>query len=174
MIDSKLMKRLVKEALQELEGEWLVIGGTVLPLMGVDHRVTVDIDLVNLDFKKSNEGLLKLMAIAERLKLPVEAVNQAGAYFVSQVKDLRSHLVVFAKSKQCTVFRPDVYLYIRLKLSRFSESDLEDCLAFVKLNPEEFQAQKKLIQSLMKGSIKTASPQVKARLEHFVKVVSLG
>jgi hypothetical protein len=99
MIDSKLMSKFIKKTLTNLEGRWILIGGTVLPLMGIDHRVTMDIDLVNLDFKNSNQQVLQLMETAESLGLPVETINQAGGYFLSKVKDVEEHLVLWDKSK---------------------------------------------------------------------------
>ena len=40
--------------LRNLEGEWVIIGGTVLSLLGIDERVTMDIDMVAINNKQSN------------------------------------------------------------------------------------------------------------------------
>jgi hypothetical protein len=37
-IDSKMMKKFINVAVDRLEGDWIIIGGTVLPLLGVDLR----------------------------------------------------------------------------------------------------------------------------------------
>lgn len=114
------LKKFVQLASKSLTGEWVIIGGTVMAVLGLDYRVTVDIDFVNLNGKGSNSESLKLMEIAETLGLPVEAVNQAGAYFLSKIDDAREHLVEIQKGPRCTIYRPDVYLFVRLKLGRFT------------------------------------------------------
>ena len=158
------MKKFINLAVHQLEGEWIVIGGTVLPLLGIDLRVTVDIDLVNLESKNSNAQSLQLMEIAQSMGLPVETINQAGAYFLSKIDGVRDHLVLFQSSSKCKIYRPDVYLFFKLKLARLSQSDLEDCLAIIKHNPEEFKAHKKAITSLFKSALKDVTPDMKERL----------
>lgn len=138
MINAKIMKLFLEKAVSKLSGEWIIIGGTVLPLTGVDHRVTVDIDIINLNFVSSNNDSLKLMEIAEDLKIPIESINQAGAYYLSKIEDVASHLVLLQKSKKCKVYRPDAYLFIKLKIERLSETDLEDCIQFIKKNEQEY------------------------------------
>ena len=43
-LDSRTLKSLVENPGQRLEGDWVVIGGNVLPLLGVEHRTTRDPD----------------------------------------------------------------------------------------------------------------------------------
>lgn len=163
-IDSKVMKKFIDVAITRLEGEWIVIGGTVLPLLGVDLRSTVDIDLIQLEMKNSNQSSLILMEIAEALGMPVETINQAGAYFLSKVDDVKEHLVLFQESKKCKIYRPDVYLYLKLKIARMSAVDLEDCLAFIKVNSNEFIQHKKSISLLLKCVLKSATEEKRERL----------
>ena len=173
-IDSATMKKFIEIAAHQLEGEWVVIGGTVLPLMNIDLRVTVDIDLVNLDAKNSNLNSLKLMEIAESMGLPVETINQSGAYFLSKIEDAQEHLVLFKESKKCKIYRPDVYLFLKLKLTRLSQSDFEDCVAFVKKNPDEVEKFKKQISALFKSSLKNTSPEKRERLIRLMEAVGGG
>ena len=133
------MKKFISIALQKLEGEWILIGGTVLPVLGIDLRVTVDIDMVSLDSKSSNRNSLQLMEIAESLGMPVETINQAGAYFLSKIDDVRDHLILLEESKKCKIYHPDSYLFLKLKIARLSESDLEDCIAFIQHNGDDFE-----------------------------------
>ena len=105
MINSKLMKKFIAKVLTNLEGEWVIIGGTVLTLLGIDERVTMDIDMVAINNKQSNSQSIKLMEIAESLGLPVEAINQAGEYFLSKVDGFQDHLILFAESKKCKIYR---------------------------------------------------------------------
>lgn len=169
-IDSKFMKKFIALASEQLEGEWVVMGGTVLPLLGIDLRVTVDIDVVGLELKNSNQQSLRLMALAESMGLPIEAVNQAGAYFLSKIPDVREHLVLYHESKKCKIYRPNVYLFLKLKIARLSQSDLEDCLAMIKHNNHEFKRDQKKILSLLKMA-KLKSSEAQARLTALLEFV---
>ena len=79
-----------------------------------------------------------LMEIAEELKLPVESINQVGVFYLSKIDDDRDHLVLIQESKQCNIFRRDVYLFIKLKIERLSETDLDDCVHFLRKQKKEF------------------------------------
>jgi hypothetical protein len=155
-MNSRTLKKFVEIASDRLVGEWVVIGGTVLPVLGVDHRVTLDIDFIRVHEKESNADSLILMEIAEQMGLPIEAVNQAGAYFFSKVENAVDHLVILKKGSRCAIYRPDVWLYIALKLGRFTETDLEDCLVMIKHLDEEFQSQKADIIQLIQEKSKAA------------------
>ena len=163
MINSKLMKKFIAKVLTNLEGEWVIIGGTVLSLLGIDERVTMDIDMVAINNKQSNSQSIKLMEIAESLGLPVEAINQTGEYFLSKVDGFQDHLILFAESKKCKIYRPDAYLFLKLKLARSSETDLRDCMAFLRHNQEEARTFKKEISKLLKQFMKSA-PSEKQKL----------
>ncbi len=158
------MEKFIAKVLTKLEGEWVIIGGTVLSLLGIDGRVTMDIDMVSINNKSSNGQSIKLMEIAESLGLPVEAINQAGEYFLSKVDGYQAHLVLFAESKKCKIYRPDAFLFVKLKLARASETDLSDCIAFLKHNEEEARALKKDLLKLIKTSIKTAPADKQRKL----------
>ena len=129
-IDPPLVRRFVELAVKRLEGHWIIIGGAVLPLIGVDHRVTLDIDVAGPPEARM-EQLLVLLKIAKELSLPVEAINQAGAIFLEGVTGFENHLIPVASTDRCTFSRPDATLYILLKIPRLSESDLEDCLRYL-------------------------------------------
>ena len=132
VLDRETLEKFVKLAGDRLEGDWVVIGGVVLPLLGAGQRVTVDIDIVGPE-GSGNRETLALMRIAERLGLPVEAVNQAGSHFLHRIAGWRKQIVPLHEGRSATIHRPSVTLFILLKMSRLSESDLADCLAFLDL-----------------------------------------
>ncbi len=131
VLDIKILTRFLRLAGDELTGDWVVIGGVVLPLLGIQLRVTNDIDIAG-PRDAGNEQTLVLMEIARRLGLPVETINQSGAYFLYRIKGWKKSLVPLHHGKSATIHRPDVTLFILLKLTRFSESDLTDCLEMLK------------------------------------------
>ena len=112
-IDSKLLKRFAVLASERLTGDWIIVGGTVLPLLGADHRVTIDVDVVSAARDISQAQTLVLMEIAQELGLPVEAVNSAASFYLHQISDHRAHWVEFAKGPRATIYRPDLVLFLR-------------------------------------------------------------
>ena len=166
------MEKFIPKVLSKLEGEWVIMGGTVLSLLGIDERVTMDIDMVAINSKNSNSQSIKLMEIAEGLGLPVEAINQAGEYFLSKVDGFQDHLILFAESKKCKIYRPDAYLFLKLKLARSSETDLSDCMAFLKHNQQEARTLKKELQKLIKTSLKTAPADKQSKLLEMEKLLT--
>jgi hypothetical protein len=135
-VKNRILEKLVKKALQDLQGDWVVIGGTVLPLVGVEYRTTVDIDMIPMH-DKGNESMLALMELADAIGLPVEAINSAGLFFLKKIPDWKKRLVLQAESKKCRIYRPNFDLYLELKISRFSESDESDIDAYLKWHQEQ-------------------------------------
>lgn len=132
-LDQETLQRFVALAGERLEGDWVVIGGMVLPLLGVTHRVTMDIDVAGPEGAASDQ-LLTLMQIAEELGLPVEAINQAGAYFLHRIEDWEERLVEVHRGTKAAIHVPDPTLFLLLKLRRLTESDLVDCREMLKLS----------------------------------------
>jgi len=131
-VHREVLRKFVELAGERLRGDWVVMGGSVLPLLGVEHRVTVDIDVAG----PSDAGMdqtLALMGIAEEIGLPVEAVNQAGAYFLRAIRGWENHLVEVHRGKGARILRPDATLYLLLKLGRMTESDLSDCVEMLRI-----------------------------------------
>ena len=79
-----VLKRFVSLASQRLRGDWVVLGGAVLPLLGVEQRITLDIDIAGPE-TATNRETLELMNIADELDLPVESINQAAAFFLHRI-----------------------------------------------------------------------------------------
>lgn len=125
-LNPELLEKLLKLASDRLTGEWLLIGGTLLPALGIEIRATVDVDLIGLTEKESSQTLA-LMEIAESLGLSIETINQAAAFFLQQISYKKTDLIKLLSGKKCTVYRPSVWLYWSLKLKRLSSTDLLDC-----------------------------------------------
>jgi len=155
-LDSKLLNKFLKTLGERLTGDWVLIGGTVLPALGETFRSTTDIDLVGLGSGEMAQTLA-LMELAEALGLPVESINQAGSLFLNKISDFKEHLVVLHHGSRSNVFRPDGTLYLLLKVRRLSESDLTDCeewLKWCKKNKETVEVKRVIsaVQSELKHS----------------------
>ena len=127
----QVLHKFLRKATSRLSGEWILIGGTVLPILGVFHRSTVDIDLIGKSNKEQKQ-ILELLKLSESLGLPVEMINQAGALFLDRIESLEEDLIPLRKTKKCTIYRPDLALYLELKLARLTESDQNDCLEMIR------------------------------------------
>lgn len=125
-INQALLKKFVSLAGDKLTGQWVLLGGTLLPLLGLNQRVTMDIDMAG-PMESVQADTIKLMDIAQSLGLPPEAINQAAAYFLFKIEDWHDHIVLLHKGKKATVYRPDATLFVQLKMGRLSEADLADC-----------------------------------------------
>ncbi len=125
-LDSKRLQDFLKLAGDQLSGDWVLLGGTLLPAVGLTVRSTVDIDFVSLE-KTDNSQTLALMTIADSLGLPVETINSAASFFLEKINYDKNDLLLLRKGKTAKIFRPSVALYWQLKLARLSDSDLIDC-----------------------------------------------
>ncbi len=121
----ELLERFLEAAVNELSGEWLLVGGTLLPAVGLQVRSTVDIDLIGLSDKERVQNL-ELMDLADRLGLSIESINQAAAFFLKQTEYKKSDLLILRKGRRAVIYRPSFELYLKLKSERLTEADILD------------------------------------------------
>lgn len=129
MITEKTLEKFINKAQKELNGEWVILGGSLLSLLKIQKRVTYDIDIVELNQRSQD---LALMQIAEDLDMPIETINQAAAFFLEKQKNYKEDLILINANKKFKLFRPNLSLYLRLKMSRATESDINDCITYIK------------------------------------------
>ncbi len=149
-LDEKLLRRFLKLASERLSGEWVLLGGMVLPFLEHAYRVTSDIDFVPVK-AVGNDQTLEVMKICEELGLPIETVNGAASFFLHKIQDFKSQLVLIEEGK-AKIYRPSVMLFLQLKFARLSESDLHDCLEMLKVKSSELlpQERKSLVRLIEK------------------------
>ncbi len=174
VLNAELLDQFLKKAIIQLKGEWLLIGGTLLPAVGVDVRSTVDIDLIGLGPKESAQNL-ELMELADSLGLSVEAINQAAAFFVKKIGYKKSDLLLLRSGKDTKIYRPSLEFYWRLKLERQTENDLIDCMHYLKFckaqkDTIDFSALKNL---LSKEISRADTKDQRARLNELLKQLAL-
>tara|TARA_Y100000590_G_scaffold458480_1_gene613293 strand:- start:1182 stop:1709 length:528 start_codon:yes stop_codon:yes gene_type:complete len=132
MIKSELMNLFLKEAEKKLEGEFILIGGALLPALGIETRVTTDIDIIRVKETSDHQYLMHAFKIAEKLGFPPEAINFAAEFFFQKQKAKKNELILFYKKGKFILYRPSCFLYFRLKVVRLSPSDLIDCKNYLK------------------------------------------
>ncbi|MDB5036674.1 MAG: hypothetical protein JWQ35_202 [Bacteriovoracaceae bacterium] len=142
------------------------MGGTVLPLLGIGSRLTEDIDFIGFDAKERSQNL-ELMEIAESLEIPVEAINQAAGFFLKKIDSWRQRLVLLHEGRSAKIFRPHLNLYLLLKIPRLSESDLDDCLHFIRYakSIKELVDKKLILKAIRQKRKSSDSIQLLNRLE---------
>jgi hypothetical protein len=172
VIDQALLKKFVKLAGERLKGRWVLLGGTLLPLLGIEYRATSDIDLAGLGNAERGQ-ILQLMDLATELGLPVESINQAAAYFLMKHEPFEDHLILLHHGKNADIFRPDLYLFLAMKLGRFSPTDASDCLALIRLEKPSARSELKKIQKLVMDKLKKAdSEEAKVALEKLIAALA--
>jgi hypothetical protein len=106
------------------------------------------------------------------LKLPVEVINQAAGLFLRKQKNWKDSLVLIHKGKTAKIYRPDVNLFICLKIERMSESDLSDCLAFIRFAKRQDEPiQRPKLISLINRKMKSLSGTRPKRLERLLQAL---
>lgn len=167
MWSEELLEQFVLLASEELRGNWVLCGASVLPLIGVKTRTTWDIDLFGLNNPTQNESF-KLMSIAESLGIPVECVNLSGGYYLTKLPEYKKHLVLLQEGRS-KIFRPDFFLFSCLKTQRFTEVDLLDCQDFFDFEKDKNPNIKNIMQSfIIKELPKTKQAQKAKRLVEFL------
>ena len=171
-VNKKLLERFLKLAGEKLKGKWVIIGGCVLPLMGVRYRTTLDIDIVGPRTSNLSQTLA-LMEICESLGMPVEMINQAGAYFLYKIEGWEKNLIPVYQGKNATIMRPNATLFILLKLKRFTESDFKDCLKMFKISRQKGELiDYNKIKRAIEGEIKKSDSYVRIiRLRKLLKAL---
>jgi hypothetical protein len=172
VLDAKLLAKFLQLASEKLKGRWLLVGGTLLPAVGIDVRSTVDIDLVGLGDTERLQNL-ELMELAEKLGLSIESINQAADYFVKNSKYHESDLIPLKRGKSAVIYRPSLQLYWQLKIARLTESDVADCLAYLGYcQGQGDKVSKKFLQEMIKREQrKESSLDKKTRLSNLSKAL---
>jgi hypothetical protein len=128
-VDRQRIEQVVQAVADRLDGEWLLVGGSLVALWIDGRRTTEDVDLVPV--RGSKDARLALFGLAADLGLPVEALNSAADFFVERIKGWTDEIEVLRRGKRGTVYRPSATLFLLLKARRLSEADLADCLALL-------------------------------------------
>lgn len=130
MITSEQYEKFLNSLVDDLEGNWVIIGGSLLAVIHAASRSTMDIDLCSID-ELTNEKRISLMKLAEKAGLNIEAINPAADFFLKQIPHWRNSIVLLQSGKKGNLYRPSLELYIDLKMSRSTVTDVQDCISFL-------------------------------------------
>lgn len=130
MITRNQYDEFLKNILEEIDSDWVIIGGSLLAIIHASDRSTADIDICPLN-EMTNEHRLLLMNVAVRSGLPIEVINPGADFFLRQIPNWKASLILFKSGKKGNLFRPSLELYLKLKLNRGSDTDIADCISFI-------------------------------------------
>ncbi len=130
MITSEQYILFLNNVVNELDGDWVVIGGSMLAFIDAESRVTADIDLCCIS-DLDNDKRISLMKLAELSGLNIEAINPAADYFLKKIPNWKNSLVLLKNGEKGNLFRPSLGLYLQLKLNRGTPTDIQDCISFI-------------------------------------------
>lgn len=164
MITRKQYDDFINNIADDIESDWVIIGGSLLAIIHASDRSTADIDICPIH-DISNEDRLLLMNVAIKSGLPIEAINPSADFFLRQIPHWKSALVLLKPGKKGNIFRPSLELYLKLKLNRGSDTDIKDCLSFIewhKKNSLEIDTEN--IKHILKSYDSTKTEKI---LKHF-------
>jgi hypothetical protein len=127
--DRARIAALIEAISDQLEGDWLLIGGALVALWLEPDRTTEDIDLIGMRGEPAER--YALLDFAARSGLPIESINSAADFFVQRIPGWREQVEVLRVGARGRILRPAPTLFLLLKIGRLSERDLADCLAAI-------------------------------------------
>ena len=153
-ISEKTYKTILSLSEKTLTGDWVILGGALLHLLGKNIRTTTDIDLVPIS-EAGNSSLTQTFELAERAGLEIGVINSAALHFLSKIPNYRDELILLREWKSGKIFRPNLYLFVVLKIERFTESDFLDISAMIEIDlPEKTPKMLKRIAAHIRSKVK--------------------
>lgn len=103
MIQKSQYDLFLNNVINELDGDWVLIGGSLLIIAGASKRPTADIDLCPIG-ELNNEKRIALMEIAKKSQLPIEAINPSADFFLRQIPNWKSSLSILISGNKGSSF----------------------------------------------------------------------
>lgn len=139
-LDSRVVDEILAYLCDDLGGDWLLTGGALVRLEFDAERGTEDVDLVRIRHRELSDEAARSLLFKKVMALGLgpEWVNTAVEPFVREVPDWEVQTVEIRDGKKGRVFRPNLTLFVYLKLRRCSEVDLQDIVKAAESCPEGF------------------------------------
>jgi len=127
-LEAAKVEALLEDICQNVGGEWLLLGGSLVQLEYDGGRATDDIDLLSLGHPELSETRTQdeLFKAAIRLGMDAESVNSAARFFLDETPGWQTEIQAWKKGVKGAVYKPTLTLFIILKLKRGTDIDLRD------------------------------------------------
>lgn len=122
-------EQILEKLCQEIGGDWLLVGGTLVQLYYDGARSTEDIDLVQISHPSKSREVAQNELFQFTQKswgMGPEYVNLSVEFFVRDLPGWESEVRLLKTGSQGRIFRPSLTLFCALKARRGSELDLQD------------------------------------------------
>ena len=123
------VRRILDEICQKIGGDWLLVGGALVQLELQTDRSTEDVDLafIRHEHKSVTAAQNELFQFSmKELQIGPESLNLSVTFFLDQIPNWKNECVLLQSGAIGNVFRPNLSLFIALKLNRASSIDLQD------------------------------------------------
>ena len=143
-MDTLKIEEILTFLCEVLGGDWFLTGGALVRLNFDDTRGTEDLDLVRIRHPELSDDAAKNQLFRWLIDrdLGPEWVNSAVEPFVREVPAWENEVVLLREGGKGRVFRPNLTLFVYLKLRRASEIDLLDIEKATLKCPEKLDEQK--------------------------------
>ena len=121
--------RILEELCQNIGGDWLLLGGTLVQLIYDGERATEDIDLVHISHPTASRESVQNSLFQFTHKewgIGSEFVNLSVEFFLNELSGWQTEVLPYRRGPRGQVLRPSLTLFCALKLRRGTELDLAD------------------------------------------------
>jgi hypothetical protein len=144
MMNTNFVDETLNYLCNELGGDWLLTGGSLVKLLFDQARVTEDIDLVNIRHSQpTDEKNLDLLFrwLIEKGSGP-EWVNSAVQPFVKEIPNWNQEIILLRSGTKGKIYRPNITFFTYLKLRRGTKLDMNDLIHAFEKCTESFSEKK--------------------------------
>lgn len=159
-MNASQVQKIVDYLADDLGGDWFLTGGALVQLAFNPTRGTEDLDFVRISHPELSDEASRnqLYQWLMRNGLGPEWVNPAVEPFVREVSGWQQEVILLKQGRSGRVLRPNLTLFVYLKLRRGTSIDLADIHEVAPKCPEGFH-QKKF------GSWCISHPEMRERFE---------
>jgi hypothetical protein len=121
--------KILEELCQTIGGDWLLVGGALVQIEFDEQRGTEDIDLALISSSDKSEAVLQnelFRFSMNELQIGPESVNLAVTPFLNDLSGWREECQLLRAGAAGNIYRPNLTLFIALKMKRASSIDLSD------------------------------------------------
>ena len=140
-MESSKISKILDYLCQNVGGDWLLVGGALVQIELNAERATEDIDLALISHPTKSEAVAQnelFQYSMKQLQIGPESINLAVTPFLNGFLNWQSECKVLKSGSNGIIYRPNLTLFIALKLGRASAIDLKDIrLALEKFPHEE-------------------------------------
>lgn len=146
-METSKIRKILEELCQKIGGDWLLVGGALVQIEISAERATEDIDLALIASSEKSEAALQTELFRftmSQLNTGPESVNLAVTPFLNEIPGWRSECKLLQTGPAGSIYRPNLTLFIALKMKRASGIDLSDVRQALKKWPSHELDEEKL------------------------------